>query len=69
MTICLIKNNRFRNVEHIYSFVHSLIIHAFILHFFACLHLNNIVVEKIFKNCKIIKRKKNKNYVLKVWSA
>lgn len=69
MAICLIRNNRFHNVEHIYSFVPSLTIHAFILHFFSCLHLNNFVVETIFKNCKIIKRKKNKNYVLKGWSA
>lgn len=34
MAICLIRNNRFHNVEHIYSFVPSLTIHAFILHFF-----------------------------------
>jgi len=68
MPIYLVGNNGCHNLECIYSFLH-LFMRAFI-HFFVMPTSRMIILYIIFqKNYKIIKKKKNKHYVLNEWSA
>lgn len=70
MPIYLVENNGCHNLECIYSFLPSFIYVCIHSSFFVMPTSRMITLYIIFqKNYKIIKKKKNKYYVLNEWSA